>query len=261
MKKTILIFATLSLLISSCIKKIDLNLKEDQKRTVINTRLLNGTNDFKVKLSKSGNYFGGNSITSITNASITLFDGTSSHTLTNSGDGNYILPSFTANSNQEYKLTVTENGNIHEATATLPNVVSLDSISYYFQPSNGFNDSGYVISAEMNDPINEANYYKIEFTVNGEIISGQRGDFITLDDSFVNGNHLVFPVTGELQKFDTIVMNLFSIDKTTYDYYNQLGSAISGDGAAPSNPSNNFGKDVLGNFSVMAISSKTVVLN
>jgi len=259
MKNIFLTTLSFLLILSSCTKKIDLDLKEDEHRTVINSRLYLGTNDFKVNVTKSGNYFGKGSITNVTNAVITLHDGTVSHSLTNSGQGNYTLSSFTAVANQEYKLTITENGKIHEAKAIMPQVVPLDSIIFEYQPAFGPRPAGYLAYTDGQDPANIKNYYKIEFKVNGEVTESERSNFIILQDDWVDGNRLIFPVINGLDKFDTLQMDLMSIDKGTYNYYNQLSLAIDGDGAAPTNPDNNFGKDVLGNFSVMAVSSRTGV--
>jgi hypothetical protein len=253
-------FFYIALFLGSCTKRIDLRLEEDQKRTVINTRLIEGTGDFKVKVTKSDNYLGENSNVNITNASVLLIDLIGTNTLLNIDNGEYLLSNYTAFSNKEYRLVVTENGKMYEAKGKIPIKVALDSISYVFEPSNGISEEGYVASIHFEDPANEENYYKVEFLVNGKEHEDFKGTFVLIEDKYLDGNTMNYPLVGGLKLSDSLVVNLFSVDKATYTYYEQLGMAIEGDGAAPSNPDNNFGNNTLGHFGLMAVSTNTVVI-
>jgi len=258
MKYLSFLLLTVIFIISSCTKTIDLNLDEDEQRTVINSKLLLGTHNFEVNLSKSGNYFGTGSINHITNATVSLFDGVETYDLTNQGNGVYQLADFTTSEYQDYKLTVEENGATHEASAKMVSVVTLDTLYFeYVEAVFGDEESGYQVLVDYLDPVDIHNYYMLETRVNGEL---DFDDFVVFDDEFINGNRLIFPVERELSINDTIQVDLISINEETYHYFTQLQLAIDGGGAAPANPDNNFGKEVLGNFSVIAVSSRTAIV-
>lgn len=262
MKKLIPSLLISILAFSSCQKIIDIEQEDAEQRVVIEANLFEGTNDFSVKLTRTGNFFGDNSVELISNASVTISDGTTSFPMPYTGNGTYILPSFSAISGTEYTLIVSENGNNYEAKATMPNVVPIDSISYEFLPQSTFNDSGYLNTIRFRDPANEVNFYRI-FISFGQEFFGSVESLIILDDGFVNGNSIEFPLfaAGVAQQNDTVRMELHSCDQSTFTYLEGVDALITGgNGAPPANPDGNFTNRALGNFSVYAVAKKSVVI-
>lgn len=262
MKNLILILSVLSLSLSSCRKIIDIEQEEGVAKTMIEANLYEGTNDFRVKITKTGNFFGDNSPKVIENATVSLSDGTSTFPLTYSGNGNYRLIGFNAIAGTEYTLTVDENGNSFEAKATVPNLVPIDSLTYEFFPASTFSDEGYINTIEIEDPASIDNYYRIQVDKAGEFYGGI-SDLILLDDGFLDGNRIEFPIfaIGVSQPNDTIRMDLFSCDESTFTYLEGVDALLGGgNGAPPANPTGNFNNGALGNFSVYAKDSKSVVI-
>ena len=72
MKKIHILLSALVLISFSCRKIIDIELDEADKRTSIDAKLLGGTHDFKIKVTKSGNFFGENTVAEIKNATVVM---------------------------------------------------------------------------------------------------------------------------------------------------------------------------------------------
>ena len=259
MKTRLILISALVLLSFSCRKIIDIELDEADKRTSIDAKLMRGTNDFKVKVSKSGNFFGENTISSITNASVLLDDGTSSYTLTSLGNGYYELPGYNALDNKAYNMKVSVDGTIYEANTTMPAAVELDTVSYLFEPETPFGDEGYRLYVEIDDPAGTENRIEAEF--GGERFGGVE-DLTMLDDNFVNGNRIVFPLFNmpPAQLGDTVTVFLFSLDKQAHDYFFAIDELLYGDAATPANPKSNWNNNALGNFSALSSDTVTVVI-
>lgn len=255
MKKILYILPFL-ILLNSCTKVIDINLNDAKPEIVIEANLIEGTHDFKTIVSQTGNYFGG-APTYLNNATVTLSDGIGSFPLTNMGNGEYILPNFTAVSGATYSLDVTVNGKNYQAISTMPNKINLDTLTYQFQPASAFNDEGYFLFLNFQDP-QEENYYRGTVLVNGEPTKGIT-DLYIFDDQFTNGNYIVIPVFGEIYtQGDVVSVDLYSLTKAGYKYYETLGQITSNSGGgnvAPANPTNNWNNGALGNFNVYGLSS------
>jgi hypothetical protein len=262
MKKIIFAFSILAISTVSCRKIIDIEQEEGDKRTVIEATLLEGTHSFDVKVSKTSNFFGDNTPVPITNATVVLSDGAGDYTLTSFGDGNYQLVGFNAVSGTEYTLTVNENGNSFVAKGIMPAVVPIDTISYEFVEASTFNDSGYITQIEFNDPAATDNYYRIEVDIQGTYY-GDIFNLILLDDGFLNGNRIEFPLFAidVADAFDNVTMKLTSCDRATFTYLEGVDALINtGNGAPPANPTGNFNNGALGNFSLYASDTQSIVI-
>ena len=262
MKKIIFAISILALSTVSCRKIIDIEQEDGDKRTVIEATLLEGTNSFDVKVSETTNFFGDNTPVPITNATVVLSDSSGNYTLASFGDGNYQLVGFNAVSGREYTLTVTENGNSFVAKGVMPAVVPIDTISYEFVEASTFSDSGYITQIEFNDPGATENYYRIEVDVQG-IFYGDIFSLILLNDGFLNGNRIEFPLfaIGVAQAFDNVTMKLTSCDKASFTYLEGVDELINaGNGAPPANPTGNFNNDALGNFNLYASDTKSITI-
>ncbi len=262
MKNLLIALSAIAITLSSCRKIIDIELEEGDKKTVIEANLYEGNNDFRVKITKTGNFFGDNSPVIIDNATVNLSDGTSTFPLIYSGNGNYFLVGFTAVSGTEYTLNVDENGNSFEAKATMPVGVDIDTISYAFVAASAFNDEGYVTQLEFFDPGSVNNFYRIEVDIAGEFYGGI-SDLILLDDGFLDGNRIEFPLFGidVAQLGDNVTMNLLTTDESTFKYLEGIDEVLGGgNGAPPANPKGNFSNGAIGNFNVYVKDTQSVTI-
>lgn len=264
MKNTTYSLILLLLLASSCRKVIEINQEDGDKNTVIEAILYEGSANFEVKVTETGNFFGNNATVPITDASVVVNDGTSNFSFSNNGDGTYSLSSagFLAVSGNEYTLTVSENGKTYVAKSIMPAIVPIDTITTEFQEASLFSDSGFIAQIEFIDPGNVVNYYRLLVNVAGTNYGGIE-NLILLDDGFLNGNRIEFPLFAVevAQLNDVISMELISIDEATSFYLDGVDDLISGgNGAPPGNPKGNFSNGALGNFSLYASDRKTIVV-
>ncbi len=80
-----------------------------------------------------------------------------------------------------------------------------------------------------------------------------------------NGNEMMERIRAgrNVQTGDAITVELLSIDKATYDYFNTLRDVLSSDQAAtslaPANPNTNLSNGLLGYFSAYTIDTKTII--
>lgn len=257
----ILLLSILSISITSCTKIIDIELNDADKKIIIEANLIEGTNDFTTKVSKTSNYFESGNPTTVNNAVVTLNDGTTTQTLTNQGNGNYSIPSYLATENTTYTLTVTDGSDVYTAVSTMPTKINLDTITYIYQDASAFSDSGYTLFYNFSDPINIDNYYRGTLIVNGVKTLGV-DDLYIFDDELTDGNYIQIPVFSEVyQAGDVITASLYSLNQSNYQFYTTLEQIAGGGGgggggsAAPANPDNNWNNDALGNFNTVCVST------
>lgn len=256
----ILYLSLVIILLNSCTKIIDIDLKDADKKIIIEANLIEGSHDFVTKVSKTSNYFESGAPTTVSTAVVTLNDGTTTLTLTNLGDGIYSTPAYLATENTTYTLTVADGTDVYTATSTMPQKVQLDSLIFEYVPASAFNDEGYGGFFYFIDPVTPGNYYRGTINVNG-VDTKKVDDLYLFDDELVNGNVIRIPIFRETyQVNDTIIANLHSLNEANYDFYSTL-SDIAGDGsgggstAAPANPNNNWNNGALGNFTTECIST------
>lgn len=256
----ILYLSLVIILLNSCTKIIDIDLKDADKKIIIEANLIEGTHDFVAKVSKTSNYFESGAPTTVNTAVVTLNDGTTTLTLANLGNGIYSTPAYLATENTTYILTVVDGSDVYTATSIMPQKVELDSLIFEYVPASTFNEEGYGVFFYFTDPANVSNYYRGTINVNG-VDTKKVDDLYLFDDELVNGNVIRIPIFRETyQANDSIIANLHSLNKANYDFYNTL-SDIAGDGsgggstAAPANPNNNWSNGALGNFTTECIST------
>ncbi len=273
MQKILLVlFAVISL--SACTEIIEIDLKEETQY-VIEAPMYEGTHDFEVVISQTGDYFDGTEATKINDASVTLTDGDGSLiTLTPNGNGTYMLPNFTSTVGVTYKLNVAVGGQTFNAQTTMQTPVTLDSISFQSSaggpPAGGpggpdTNEVSFIPFINFLDPAESANYYRVKMSVNGVPRSGA-SDIIVQEDALFNGNEVKLPYfVAVVVPFDTVTIELLSIDQQVYNYFRTLSSVISSGGnplgsAAPANPITNFSGGALGYFGAFSSTRITKVV-
>lgn len=265
--KILLYISAASILLLSCRKVIDVDLNEAESKTVIEAYLQEGVSDFSVNISKTISYFTDEPIPAVKGAVVVLTDASGvKTTLLDNTDGTYLATNFDATSNQNYTLNIElATGEVFEAKSFMPRQVPLKAIVLDYEEKSIFGEAGYVPYTVFDDPIDETNFYRIILTKNGERRDALE-DMFVFDDKFTNGNEIAIPLFSErLQIDDVIEIELISIDKATYDYYETLVSIASasgggGDSAAPANPNNNISNDGLGYFAAISSDKLSVIV-
>lgn len=266
MKKFIIAIAA-GLSLVACTKVIDVNLNSADPQIVIEAELVAGEPNFSVKISKTADYFGTDQPVPVENAAVLLArENDAPVSLNHAGAGIYNLSDLFATENTTYHLTVNVDGKTYEATSFLPKKVDLDSLTYEVAeepPFGGLPVDSFQVNCFFKDPADAVNYYRLRSTVNS--VPRREGDkLLVIDDRLVQGNNINIPIfTDSFEKNDTVQVELVSLDKAGFDYFNTLTLIISSNGggsAAPANPVSNWSGGALGHFGAVSISRKTVVL-
>lgn len=263
-KLSISLFAVLILFFASCQKVINVDLNNANPNYVVEGVLFNGINDFKVKITKTTNYFGIENPPVVNDAVVYLVpSGGTAIAVPFVANGEYVLPNFDAATEKSYDLQVLVGGKTFTSTAYMPKVTEMDSLSY--QEFQGFGGGGsgdrYLMKAHFQDSVGLANYYRVNITKNDTFIN-KPSDYYLFDDKLRDGQYIDAPLfTSFFRLGDTADIQLLSMDAGVFDYLITLEEIVNSSAntsAAPANPNTNIKGGALGYFAAYAVSKKSI---
>lgn len=260
------IFITLAffiLLFTSCEDVIDIDLDTIEPQIVIEG-IINDLDDrCVISLSKTTDYFEPSIYPPVSNAIVSVTDDNGVLTpFEETEPGVYTAENIRGLENTTYSLDVKSEGENYEAEVTMPEKVFIDSLSFEPTPIYMEFEGGYVVNCHLKDPVEFRNYYRMKTYKIDDVTEAGKSEYIFNDD-FVDGNNLTMQWEDE-QFFpqDTIVVELQTLNKSTYYYYFTLFPIV-GDGfgsANPANPDTNLNNEALGYFGTFTISRDTIII-
>lgn len=158
----------------------------------------------------------------------------------------YINRTFAARENATYSLRVMVDGELYEATETMPVQVPVDSVGMLRE--NIFNETYYFATLRFQDPAGVPNYYKYNVSVDGKPMKF----FAAFSDKFNDGlyvTHQIGSVDDDIEITSKVAIRRQNISAAVYRYWNEFQSTNPGS-AAPANPTSNISNGALGYFSV-----------
>jgi hypothetical protein len=266
-----------SLLLVSCEEVITLNLENSEPHIVIESVITDEKNTFSVKISKSSDFYSQEYYETVDSATVIISDNNGFiDTLNKMGKGKYSSNLVSGKIGTTYKLKVINDGISYQAVNTLPNKTVLENLDYEWieYPQT----SGYLVNMYFTDMPGIKNYYRIKVWRTNSLFKNERVglEYLLYDDKIFDGKKTKLPAlrgTRLLNEGDTATIELYSISKETYDYYNTLQSIIATDRSvlgkaqtmiegtsAPANPITNFDNGALGYFGAYCVSRKTIVI-
>lgn len=261
--KTFITLAFLILIFTSCEDVIDINLDTIEPQIVIEGTINDIDNRSVIKLSKTTDYFEPSIYPPVSNAIVTVTDNNGILTIFEETEpGIYTTENLTGIENTTYSLNVQSEGENYEAEVTMPHKVFIDSLSFEPTPIYMEFEGGYVVNCHLKDPVEFRNYYRMKAYKKDDVTEAEKSESIFNDD-FVNGNNLT--MQWESEQFlpnDTIVVELQTLNKSTYYYYFTLFPIV-GDGfgsANPANPDTNLNNKALGYFGTFTINRDTIII-
>ena len=263
--KPILIFFSLTILLTSCESVIEIDLDYMVPLLVIEGVIDDFDNKCTVKLSKTTDYFNLNKNPAVSGAVILLTDKAGTVVKFNETEpGIYMGESLLAKSNMEYTLSILSEGDKYIAKATVPQRVNIDSLNFKYNPEGIFYEVGYVVSCHLSDPEETRNYYRLK-TYNINDATKARISKELYDDDVYNGNNVELQWSNNVyHQNDTVVVELYSLDEQTYDYYKTLfpisGGAEMMSLTTPANPNTNISNGALGYFGAYTLSRDTIII-
>jgi len=256
---TIFVFA-------GCEKVINLNLVESKPQLVIEGLITDGVGPYTVKLSKTGSYFDEPVLPLVSKAVVVISDNLGiTDTLKETKPGIYLTSKVKGIPGRTYNLSVLSENIRYTGSSTMFSHVPIDSLKLRKSYSDGVaigsdgqQDARVEIHCFFRDPP-EKNFYRAYIYTNGN-----RGyeDYKLYDDQYTNGKQTDLQVK-RAHIGDIIRVDLFSLDKSTYEYYTTFNDLIHSNpifGSTPMNPNTNLTNGALGFFGACAISTKTIII-
>jgi len=258
MKYASLLFVTVSLVaFSSCEKVIDLDLKNEAPRLVIEGIVDDTGDPAKVTISKTAVFNASNNYPKISGAVVNITDNLGNiFSLPETSAGIYTNTSLIGVIGRTYTLSVILEGKTYTASSTIQRKAALDSLLV---------DNIAIVSAPQKwvgvvykDPVGFGDNVQVVQTINGK---GDRLTHVAYDLYDDGGSSAFFITTGKikLKAGDVVKEELRFIDKNVLRYL--LGIQNLADGfTIPENPNSNISGNVLGFFSAHTSQTKTIVI-
>ncbi len=270
----------LSLLLFSCVERIDIRLDETYTRLVVDGAIATDGSARTVTLTRSADYFYNQPAPPVTGAEVWLTDGLTYYPLSEMDPGQpgvyFADSSFSAVTGHTYNLNIrlkeAINGETeYSATSSTMKVARLDSITFEFQPDWG--KSGFwLIKIYAQEPADEVNHYLLRYYRNGILKTDSIQKYVTSDDRYFNGSYIrnmtVFYIDNErtwetLRPGDTVTVVMSGITRAYYDFIQQVqisGFNIPFFTGPPANVTGNIDKGGVGFFTSYTNSRATAVV-
>jgi hypothetical protein len=254
-------FVILSL--ASCEEVIELDLKNDEPKLVIEAKVDANTQIATVLLTMSNGFYDAITLELVNNATIqiTESDGTIKD-LPLISDGLYMTNNIQLADGDELSIAVIDgNGKEYNAKASVPHIVSIDSLSVMPSPRPGQSSAEPIseIFTYWQDAANVESFYRVRALRNDTLLQSYR----LIDDFGLDGEQLFQPSFDTFIAGDTATIQVLSIDEVSYRYFSDL-AAVQGGGpggsTTPFNPKTNFDNNALGYFGIFRMDVETVIV-
>jgi hypothetical protein len=253
----------LLLSLTACEKVIDLDLRNDTGKLVIEGNIVDTLGVQTIKLTTNVPFSNTNTYPPVTGAQVSVSDQAgNSYSFSESQSGMYTSTPFKGIAGNTYTMTALINGKTYTASSTMPTRVPLDSLSSRKHPIDGGNNK--LISVHYQDPAGIVNQYRFTMYLNNVQIPRVFAN----DDEFSDGRNVNFDFRlgnddPDIHAGDKVTVEMQCVDKTIYTYwfsFMQQSDSGPGGAVAPSNPPNNIKPVTLGYFSAHTTQTKTIIV-
>jgi hypothetical protein len=245
-----------------CEEIIKIDLEGSDPRIVIEGYVSDAPGPYTIRISRTTDYFDPSEYPMVSNALVIISDDLGVRdTLVETESGIYQTTSLMGDYGRTYKLDVDTEGLHYTGSATLPDLVLIDSIELEYYPETYYYEEAYWLHCHYKDPVDTMNYYRVK-TIKNDTLDKT---VYVLDDKFIDGNPVDYFIWGDsYQPGDTAVFELYSMDRDMYDYFytlfNLLYSGGDGSYSTPADPNSNLSNDALGYFGAFSIDRDTIII-
>ena len=250
---------------SSCTKVVDLKLSDASGKLVIEGNVTNGSEPQVFTISTNVPFTNTNTYPPVTGATVTVTDQSgNSYPFTEGPSGTYTNNQLTGVPGNTYTMTVLIKGVTYTATSTMPQAVSLDSLSAKNEAISTGSNPKKQITVYYHDPAGIANQYRFVEYVNGVQVK----DVFVTNDQFNDGLATNMVLRGNdndddaIHAGDDVTVEMQCIDNPIYLYWNTLAQQSQigpGGSVTPSDPPTNITPVSLGYFSAHTTQTKSIV--
>lgn len=251
----------------SCERVIELELRDDIGRLVIEANFHDQQGAQTVRLSTNVRFSEPNTYPPVTGAQVTVEDDAGNTYIFKEGPaGIYTTDTVAGVYGRTYSLKVLTGDTTFSARSKMPSQVKLDSITAR-KDEFGDNENARIISVHYQDPAGVSNQYRFVLYLNGVLV---KRDFVN-DDRFSDGRsvELDLPLGDddddlEVLPGDRVEVEMQCIDKPIYTYWYSLASQQGSDGpggsVTPADPPTNITPTSLGYFSAHTTERKSITV-
>lgn len=246
----------LVLILSSCEKVVNIDLKNAESMLVIEGKIDNSGNPAKVTISKTVPFSNDNLYPTVTGAKVTVTDNLgNTYIFSEQSSGIYTNASLVGTSGTKYSLKVELNNNVYTSSSTMPMPVIIDSIK---QDKITLSEPIIFVRAFFKDAPGFGSKYQLVEKVNGK----QNKIPFLFDDIYLDGGIVPYELIDQDAKIkvgDTVNVEIRAIDDNIYKYLRGLQDNTIG-GTVPANPESNITGGVFGFFSAQTSFKKQVII-
>ncbi|MEM1319661.1 MAG: DUF4249 domain-containing protein [Bacteroidota bacterium] len=264
----ILLFA-----LSSCQDVIDLEVPDGDIQLVVDGWLTNQPGEKEVRLATTANYFNNTTIPPVQNALVLLYSEQGLLDTLKEREAGLYTTEYVGQVGETYRLYIrTVEGEEYESLPEeLRAVPEISAVYATFQEETIFDDEGYYISIDTQEPVGQGDHYRWKQYVNGEYLN-EPDDLLYASDEFVDGNPILgFEVSGDpLVVGDFYRIEQLSISKNAFDFLVELETQTAFVGSLFDSPPaalkgniinlDSDGKKALGFFGVSALTAKEILI-
>jgi len=270
--------------ITACTEEMDVDLDSGETRLSVEAKVTSDLQKHVVKLKESSDVFSEEALP-VTNATITVSDGTITYQYTETEPGYYESNvEFTGQVGKTYSLSIgnvdiDKDGIIEEylASSTMKQAYVVDSIKLHFDPDyesySNDEDEGefWLLSLYMKDNIETEDYYGFACQINDVVVQDTITEVLVQKDTYFNGELTKGADVGEfnqskpdekLNNLDKVTLETYAISKEYYDFVSQLQEMDEGQSmfsGPPGNITSNISNEAIGFFAVYSITRTTVI--
>jgi hypothetical protein len=281
MRKILILPALLIIvLLAGCTERITVTLDETYTRLVVYGTISDHHDKYRIDLTKTADYFYNQPVPRVTNATVSLNDGTNTFFLQETIPGTSGIyetdSTFHGIAGKTYHLDVEltapiDNRTIYTSASALPSVTNLDSVRYEFNPDFG-KKGVYILKVYAMEPPEEGNYYMFKWYRNSVLMTDSIQKIFVTDDKYFNGHYInganavYINQAHEWERVnpgDTLRVEMSGITKEYYDFINQVamaGFSIPIFSGPPANITGNISDGAVGFFAAYASSYSSVVV-
>jgi hypothetical protein len=253
---------SLTIVVISCTKVINLKLGNDSGKLVIEGNVTNVYGPQYIVLTHNVPFTNTNTYPPVTGATVTVSDNMgNTYPFTEGAAGVYASGTFGGIAGNKYTMAVTTGGVTYTAGSIMPALVQLDSISAQPDAFNSSNNRRQ-INVHFQDPGGIVNQYRFVMFVNNVQVNST----FAYNDEFTNGRYVnleIVETTTDIYPGDSVKVEMQCIDKPVYNYWYTLMQQQQdgpGGGVAPSNPPTNITPVSLGYFSAHTTQTQSIVV-
>ena len=251
------------LLLVSCEKVVEVQLKNSNAKYVIEGVMTNETGRCRVKITTTNDFKASNEFAGVAGAVIKIESKGVIYNLKDMGNGIYQHSTVKGVPGQTYQLTVSLNDQTFTASSTMPLGLPFQDM---FIARNDFSTTKAVVNVRYADIPAAKNYYWFQQYVNGI----EQSAFGLVTDEFSDGQEIIASLlfentTGDsskdFKKGDRLTVEMHNIEAPIYTYLLSLYGASGTDNGTPfANPQSNLSGGALGYFSAHTTQRKVVVI-